>query len=64
VGHRRGTVAVLSLLLVFPPARDLFRFDISGAARLLLAAGAGALSVVWFDAYKVIARRRTVVGAR
>jgi len=53
-----GTVAVLGLLLVFPPARELFRFAVTDVLRLAVAAGAGAASVAWFDAYKVLTRRK------
>jgi Ca2+-transporting ATPase len=53
-----GTLGVLSLLLAFGPARGLFRFGALSARHLALAVIAGLLSVVWFEVYKALARRR------
>lgn len=57
-----GTLAVLALLLTFPPARELFRFGPLAPTHLGLAILAGALSVAWFELYKAVARRRAAVG--
>jgi hypothetical protein len=49
---------VLSLLLIFEPARGLFRFGSLAGGHLALAVAAGLASVVWFEVYKAVARRR------
>ncbi len=49
-----GTLSVLTLLLVVPSARDLFQFATMHPADLWISVGAGLLSVVWFEVYKLI----------
>lgn len=53
-----GTLLVLASLLVFGPARDLFRFAAAAPLQLLIAALAGIVSVSWFEVWKVAVRRR------
>jgi Ca2+-transporting ATPase len=53
-----GTVSVLALLLTVPTLRSLFRFSVLHPVDLLIMTGAGIASVVWFEVYKAIARRR------
>ena len=53
-----GTLSVLTLLLVVPSARDLFQFATMHPADLWISVGAGLLSVVWFEVYKLIQHSR------
>ncbi|HJX56142.1 MAG TPA: cation transporting ATPase C-terminal domain-containing protein, partial [Methanoregula sp.] len=47
-----GTLACLMLVLFVPALRELFRFGPVMFSDLLLCAGAGIMSVVWFEIYK------------
>jgi Ca2+-transporting ATPase len=53
-----GTLSVLALLLALPSARDLFQFAAMHPTDLAISLGAGALSVAWFEVYKLIRNRR------
>jgi Ca2+-transporting ATPase len=53
-----GTLAVLAFLLALPAARDMFQFAVMHPSQLAVAMGAGILSVVWFEVYKVVMRGR------
>jgi Ca2+-transporting ATPase len=53
-----GTLATLALLFAVPGARDLFQFAVIHPVDLLLALAAGAASVMWFEVYKTVQRRR------
>jgi Ca2+-transporting ATPase len=53
-----GTLTCLTLLLLFPATRDLFRFAPLHPAGLVVAVAAGVASVAWFEAWKVVARSR------
>ncbi len=52
-----GAVLLLTLVLCLPPLRGLFGFDALTAGSVAVCAGAGLLSVVWFEVYKVLAHR-------
>jgi Ca2+-transporting ATPase len=47
-----GTLACLSLVIFIPTLQDLFRFAPVPPLDLAIAAGAGVLSVLWFEAFK------------
>ena len=47
-----ATSAMLALLLAWPAARGVFALEVPGAAGIALAIGAGAASVLWFEAVK------------
>jgi len=47
-----GTIACLMLVVFVPVLRELFRFGPVMFSDLLLCAGAGIMSVVWFEIYK------------
>jgi Ca2+-transporting ATPase len=49
-----GAVAVLALVLYVPTVRDLFRFSKLHKLDLMLCTAAGFISVVWFEALKVL----------
>lgn len=49
-----GSLASLALVLCMPVLQDLFRFSPVSLADALLAAGAGILSITWFEVYKGI----------
>jgi P-type Ca2+ transporter type 2C len=53
-----GTIVLLGLALYVPALRDLFHFAKLSPVDLLIAVGAGALSVIWFEALKLIQRSR------
>jgi Ca2+-transporting ATPase len=53
-----GTIAFLGLVLYVPFLRDLFRFATLHADDLLICLAAGAVSVAWFEALKMISSRR------
>jgi Ca2+-transporting ATPase len=53
-----GAVAFLGLVLYVPFLKDLFMFASPHAADLLICLVAGAVSIVWFEALKVINGRR------
>jgi Ca2+-transporting ATPase len=61
-----GTLGILGALLAVPSARQLFGFAPVHPSDLLVMVGAGVLSVVWFEAYKVLRRirERAAVGSR
>ncbi|MDD1654837.1 MAG: cation-translocating P-type ATPase, partial [Methanomicrobiales archaeon] len=47
-----GTLACLALVLFIPALQDLFRFAPVPPQYLAVAAGAGVLSILWFEGYK------------
>jgi Ca2+-transporting ATPase len=47
-----GTLVCLFLVLYIPVLRDLFRFGSVPLSELVMCAGAGVLSIVWFEFYK------------
>ncbi len=47
-----GTLAVLLLVLYIPVLQDLFRFGDVPPLDLLVSAGAGVLSILWFELFK------------
>lgn len=49
-----GSLASLALVLYIPVLQDLFMFSPVSLAAALLAAGAGILSITWFEVYKGI----------
>ena len=53
-----GTVGMLTLLFALPGARDLFQFAVLHPLDMVIALGAGAVSVMWFEVYKVVQRKR------
>ncbi len=53
-----GTVLLLGLVLYVPALRSLFTFAKLSPVDLLIAIGAGILSVIWFEVLKLIQRRR------
>ena len=53
-----GTLAMLALLLWLPFMQRLFGFSVMHASDLAIGVGAGVLSVLWFEGYKLILRRR------
>jgi Ca2+-transporting ATPase len=54
-----GALGFLALVLYVPFLRELFRFGAPRVSDLLLCALAGLVSVLWFEVFKVIARRKT-----
>ncbi len=52
LGVFAGTLVCLSLVLYLPALRDLFRFGPIMPSDLILCAGAGMLSVLWFEIFK------------
>jgi P-type Ca2+ transporter type 2C len=53
-----GTVGVLALVLLLPFTQDLFGFGAMDAGRSAVAVAAGVASVLWFEVYKLVMRRR------
>jgi len=53
-----GTVGMLTLLFALPGARDLFQFAVLHPLDMVIALAAGAVSVMWFEVYKVVQRKR------
>jgi Ca2+-transporting ATPase len=53
-----GTLSCLFLVLYVPALRDLFRFAPVPFIDLAICAGAGVLSVIWFEIYKYWSRGR------
>jgi len=53
-----ATIGMLALLLSFPATRDLFQFTAMHPMDILVSLGAGLLSVVWFEFYKLVQLRR------
>ena len=53
-----GAIVFLGLVLYVPFLRQLFRFGAPHVHDLMLCAAAGAISVLWFELFKVIARRK------
>ena len=56
-----GAVFFLGLVLYVPPLRDLFNFASLHAVDIAIAVGAGAVSVAWFEVFKLITRKSTPV---
>ncbi|MGC2195622.1 MAG: cation-translocating P-type ATPase [Terriglobales bacterium] len=54
-----GALAVLTMVLYVPFARDLFRFSRLHKMDLVLCSIAGVFSVVWFEALKIFSRGRS-----
>jgi Ca2+-transporting ATPase len=55
-----GALCVLGLVLYVPFIRELFRFSMLHGNDLLICLGAGLVSVLWFEALKMVARGRLV----
>jgi Ca2+-transporting ATPase len=55
-----GTLGSIGLLFEIPALRELFEFDFVGVGDLMVAAVAGAASVLWFEVYKKTRRQRRV----
>ena len=53
-----GALGVLALAIYLPFARDLFRFSKLHNIDLLICSVAGFLSVMWFEALKIVAAKR------
>ncbi len=53
-----GTISCLVLVLYVPALRDLFRFAPVPLIDLAMCAGAGVLSIIWFEIYKYWSRKR------
>jgi Ca2+-transporting ATPase len=53
-----GTVSAIALLFAFPATLGLFQFALPPLGDFLVAVGAGLLSVVWFEVYKVVRHRK------
>ncbi|PWB73699.1 ATPase [candidate division GN15 bacterium] len=53
-----GTIAFVFLILYMPFLRSLFRFSVLHPVDLLLCVLAAAVSILWFEALKLIGRRR------
>lgn len=53
-----GTLSCLFLVLYIPALRDLFRFAPVPITDLIVCAGAGMLSVLWFEIYKYWSREK------
>lgn len=53
-----GSLALLVLVLYVPFLRELFGFSLLHPIDLLICLGAGVLSILWFEALKVISRLR------
>jgi Ca2+-transporting ATPase len=53
-----GTLVFLALVLYVPPLANLFQFGRLSALQLTFAALAGASSVLWFEVWKIVQRRR------
>lgn len=53
-----GAVVFLGLALYTPALQKLFRFAPMGAGALAVSLAAGLVSVVWFELYKVVQRRK------
>jgi Ca2+-transporting ATPase len=53
-----GTLGGVAVLFAIPATRDLFQFALVSASHFGIAALVGAVSVMWFEIYKVIQRRR------
>ncbi len=51
-----GALALLALVLYVPALRDLFRLSVLHPLDLGICAGAGAVSVIWFEVMKVLHR--------
>jgi Ca2+-transporting ATPase len=58
-----GAISFVLLILYVPFLRDLFRFSILHPFDLLLCVAAAAISIVWFEALKVIRRRNSEAAA-
>ena len=72
VGHLRSpnpalwwvvsaTAALLTLVLVVPPAQRIFHFAPLHAVDVLIAVAAGAACLVWFEALKLVRRRKAAL---
>jgi Ca2+-transporting ATPase len=53
-----GTVSALLVAIYVPPVADLFRFLPLAPGDLLIAAAAGAAGVLWYEAAKLLRRKR------
>jgi Ca2+-transporting ATPase len=58
-----GAIAFLALVIYVPGLRDLFRFAPLHVLDVVLCVTAGVLSVVWYEAFKLIARRKSTGAA-
>jgi Ca2+-transporting ATPase len=53
-----GALVFLALVLYVPFLRNLFRFNYMHAVDIFICAGAGVMSIIWFEVHKVIEIRR------
>lgn len=53
-----GAAAFLGLVLYVPFLRDLFHFEYPSPRDLLLCLAAGVSSILWFEGFKLLGRRR------
>ncbi len=58
-----GALAFLGIALYVPFFRELFLFGVLGPSELGIAAGAAVLSVLWFEALKILRQRRVAAAA-
>jgi P-type Ca2+ transporter type 2C len=58
-----GGTMLLVCVLAVPFLRDLFRFSKISAGDVVVSAGAGLLSIVWFEIFKLLRRERANSGA-
>jgi Ca2+-transporting ATPase len=54
------TLALTALLLLIPPFTRFFKFDVITGFQLILSAGTGCISVIWFELVKLFKRRSGV----
>jgi Ca2+-transporting ATPase len=52
------TVAIMALLLFFPPFTRFFEFKVVSTAQISLSAGVGFITVIWFEIFKWFKRNR------
>ena len=55
-----GTLIFLGLVLYVPLLRGMFRFSTLHGDDLMISVGAGISSILWFEALKLLGRRKTV----
>lgn len=55
-----GAVAFLALVLSVPFLRDLFHFSKLHADDVVISVAAGLFSILWFEAFKLFQRRKSL----